>query len=800
MTKPAFQLRRWQFIRWFDSLPILVVRYLFLALSAVAVTVIVLDLFIPLSSVIVALSVLFLAPAILAASFTSYVHFLKSHPNYRIDKSLKRADPFNNFDFQALDAVVKLKQPNGWKAFWRSVLRDNLANEFLMRLGLVDQHLMEISANVPVDADNIIAASIQQAEGEQATIFTVLEIVLALPEYQEYLEGENIQVEDLAELLSYYRGQRELEKLPKHQSRTGGFARTWAVSYTNLLDDVAPSLSENVINRAAMVPIYSRSKLVDQIIVQLNTGHNHNVVLTGGEGVGKTELFYHLAAKIYQSKTKTALDELDIRSLDISRLLVLATDPAELQQVITAVFNEIIRAGNVVLFIDHLELLLAPDASIGTADIASALQAVLANPRVRIIATTSNQAYLELIKPNSLLSEAFYRVEVPEPNPNELFGMVLSQLNRIEYHYHVFFMATAVRELVTLGRKYLKDQLSPERELNLAETVAATGHSQGKVIISADDVALAVEQKAKVPILVKDEENQTLLNLEANLHRRVIGQNAAIKQVSDALLRARAGLSQDAKPIGTFLFLGPTGVGKTETAKALAEIYFGSTNRLIRLDMTEYADATGLQKLLGTDAKRDPGALAMAVQQNPSAVVLFDEIEKAGQQVKNALLPLLDEGRLTTNYGLVLDFTNTIVIATSNAGSDFIRSQIQNGVAVASFERQLVDQLIASGTFLTEFLNRFAGVIVFTPLSQVEIQAVVALQINALKNRLFQEKGITIDFAPAVISALAQKGYDPVFGARALQRVMANDLETVIARKIISESPKAGTKIQIDSL
>lgn len=800
MNTQSFQLRRWQFINWFDSLLILVVRYALLALGVVAVATLLSGIFLNLAPVLISLSILFLAPLLLVAVFSWYVHYLKTHPEHQIDQKLRHLHPLNNFDYPSLAAVMALQRSRKWRPFWQKLASVPLAGELLLRLGLSAELTSNLMAEEPVEADRLMTSAISAAEGQMVTAFSLLRATFALPTIQGYLIGENIMEADIETLLAYYEGQYQLSSQLKNEKRAGGFARTWAVSYTNLLDAIAPPLPDTIIHRAAILPIYSRSKTVDEIIVQLNSGNMHNVVITGPEGIGKTELFYHLAGRVYQAKTKTALDGLDVRSLNINRLLTLASNPDELQQVVTAAFNEIIRAGNVVLFIDHLELLLAPEASIGTVDLAAVLQGMLENGRVRIVATMTNQKYLELVQPNSQLAAAFYRAEVPVPDQSELLGVVLSHLPRLEHHYQTFFLITAVQELIALGQKYIKDQVSPVRELNLAETTAANVQAQSRMIITPEDVSATVEQKAKVPITVKAEENKTLLNLEASLHRRVIGQQAAVKQVSDALLRARAGLQDGTKPIGTFLFLGPTGVGKTETAKALAEIYFGSTAKLIRLDMTEYADAGGLQKLLGRDAKLDPGALALAVQQNPSSVILFDEIEKADQMTKNALLPLLDEGRLTTNYGQVLDFTNTIVIATSNAGSDFIRSQVQAGLVAADFERRLMDQLITSKIFLTEFLNRFDGVIVFTPLSPTEIQAVVGLQINDLKNRIYKEKGIAIEFAPAVLNALAEKGYDPVFGARALQRVMANDLETVIARKIISESPKAGSKIQIDTL
>jgi len=417
-----------------------------------------------------------------------------------------------------------------------------------------------------------------------------------------------------------------------------------------------------------------------------------------------------------------------------------------------------------------------------------------------VIGTITPENQVTLVQSRSLIAGKFSIVEVPPPTGTALELIVLTNLSSIEARYQVFFPLTALAAVVDLASRYIKNSVSPKRELDLVEEVAAAVHARNAPLVTADDVVAVVEQKAKVPLQVDEREQQTLLNLEAELHKRVIGQDRAIKLVSDALLRARAGLSKGNKPIGSFLFLGPTGVGKTETAKALAEIYFGFSQKLIRLDMTEFADANGLAKLLGTDPIKQPGALTVAIQQNPSAVVLFDEIEKSADVVKNVLLQLLDEGRLTTNFGKVLDFTNTIVIATSNAGSDFIKSQVEKRVAAEVLEKQLLDQLITSRVYLPEFLNRFDGVVVYLPLTLGEIKQVVGLQLGLLSALVKQQKGVELEIAPTIIDELARRGYDPVFGARALQRVLKNDLETAIARELIAQKPAAGTKLVVSTL
>lgn len=801
-----FQYKRYELIESFDDGLYLIIRYLLYTLGLAGLIVVLanaIDIFL-IPSLLVTISYFVLSPTLLMVSITFYINYLRTHPEYDITPKRRAENVLNSFDFVALKLIFLLSKSKNWQQFWLSAAKEGGEAEIIYRLGLTPTNLagLQMSEIAPADLNAITQSTVVLAEGEMVNAYHVLAVLFAIPEVKEVLVSERLDENDISDLLLFYYGADQSSKLAlTRREHTGGFGKAWAVSYTNLVDDVTTTITPSEAKlRTLLVPIFSRQRVVDELSTSMLKAAGQNILLVGEPGVGKTELFYHFASRAILYQTKTEIDGKDIRILDVQRLLSFGKSPNELQQIMGSLFNELNRAGDIILFIDQIDQLLEPSGKLGTVDISSLLQGYLQSTSVIVVGTITTERYLKLVKPSAMLSEAFTAVNVPEPEKTELLGILLSHLREIESRYHVFFLLESLKSLCNLSERYIKDQLSPEREISLLEKIAATSHSNKSVIITEDMVTAVVSQQVQVPLQVDETARETLLNLEQQLHKRVIGQNYAIKEVSDALLRARAGLSTGSKPLGSFLFLGPTGVGKTETAKALAAIYFGSEQKMIRLDMSEYADQTSLHKLLGTDAVNDPGSLTMAIQENPSAVMLFDEIEKSNDLVKNALLQLLDEGKITTNYGKVLDFSNTIVISTSNAGSDFIRTQIQSGGTVASFEKPLIDQLIGQKIFLTEFLNRFDGVIVFTPLSKDEIKKVVGLQVALLEAKLQKEKGITLELSQVVTGQLATKGYDPVFGARALQRVMKNELETAIAKEIVSQDPQPGTKLTISSL
>jgi len=813
MKWQCWQTNRAEFIERYNGVVWLGLRIIILTAGALSLLGVLVSFWLALTASFVAFLLLLVGLAVAVGSFHLYVRYLEDHPDYGLSNKLITENVLNGFDFEALSVLRPLIAQNKPDVFYHELFSHPQSGIVLYRLGLsqavIDQ-IMASSANFNFKAEDLITAVTRQPSNTSAapdltSLYDILGYVLLKTPVTEYLRSTKLEPEAIEALLEHYVASHRargamLESNRLHPTRTGGFAKEWAVSYTNLLDSLTHEISRDVAAIEWISPIYSRITVIDRAVTELAKKNGRNILLVGEAGIGKKELFYHLAARIVSYRTKTEIDGMTVRVLDVQQLLSSAGKVERLQQLLDALFAEIIRAGNVVLFVDQIDALLNPSNELGTANLGTILQHYLDDKKVHLIGTIDPTHYIELIKSNSLLQSRFSAIEVPPPSPTDLANILLDALPSIEHRYKCFFLYSAVNQLVSLASRYLKDQSSPQRELDLAEEVAVFAQSQNQTIIAPENVVAVVERKAEVPIQVDATARETLLNLEEKLHTRVVGQQPAIKKISDALLRARAGLSTGAKPIGSFLFLGPTGVGKTETAKALADLYFGNQRKLIRLDMTEFADANGLVKLLGQDQTTDPGALTVAIQDQPSAVVLFDEVEKASDQVRNVLLQLLDEGRLTTNYGKVLDFTNTIVIATSNAGSDFIQAQLSKDQAVTAFEKQLIDHLIAQRIFLPEFLNRFDGVVVYTALNPAEMKAVVRLQIQLLQGLMKKEKGLDLSVSEAVINDLATRGYDPVFGARALQRVIKNDLETAIARQIVETNPPPGTPVIVEKL
>lgn len=794
------QVERVRFFALYRSVALSVVRLLAALILGLSVLILGLSLFDVVPSTLLGFALIFAGPTVAIVSFHLYATSLWLDPPAARNKSRY---PLDRFDYPSVQALLVYRKTGNRADFWSQLLTVPAIETALLRLGLSFQYLETIYQHADQGAEMLLSQAVERYPNDtQIDAFELLAVAITEPHLKDYLTKAKHSSESVAALIDFYawhyRHNREHRFWHSWQQRGGGFAKFWATSYTNFLDRFTWEPGATLVSRRRAIPLIGRTEVVEQLIIELNKQEGQNVLLVGEPGVGRTEVFYDLAARIVSYETKTRLDGSQVRVLDVTALLTAAPTPADQAQLFEALFADIARAGNVVLFIPRIDLLLSGQGP-GSAEAGTLLSQYLGNQRVHIVGSITPESQVTLVRAQPALAEQFSLLTVPAPTELELQRILFFNLPLIEYRYRVFFLLSSLQSVIKLAGRYLKNETPPAREIRLLEEVAAHGQKDGSVITAAE-VEAVIERRANVQLQVDENERETLLSLEADLHRRVVGQDRAIKLVSDALLRARAGLTQGTKPIGTFLFLGPTGVGKTETAKALAEIYFGSATNLIRLDMSEYADQNGLEKLLGRDPGREPGSLTVAIQKSPSAVVLFDEIEKASDAVRNLMLQLLDEGRLTTNYGKVLDFTNSIIIATSNAGSDFIKAQVEKHTAPAVLEKQLIDQLIDQRIYAPEYLNRFDGVVVYLPLTRAEIKQVVQLQLTALTRLIKREKGVELLVSDDVLSELAQKGYDPVFGARALQRVIKDRLETAIARQLIAEKPEPGSRLVINSL
>lgn len=803
------QQDRYRLIRRFRSPIVTGLKVFSYIISLAGLLVLSVSFFQILSAPVIGLSLTALALGLLFLSLDFYISYLSLHPDFQIGPADRSRSVLNYFDLDCQAIFAQLKKRASFEDLCRATFSQDKLMIILYRCGLIDvERIIGQSLNSQVSAEQFVTKLADEAAANKQTLITIYQFLSELirqDSLAKQLLAFNLNVAEVSRLISFYdqieRSSQERQQyyLEENLVRTGGIAKDWAISYTNLLDRFTQQIDPALAIQLTASPVFGREKELSALMNELNKTTNQNILLVGPNGVGKKELFYHLSEKILTSKTKTKLDRFQIRFLDLNHLLASVENSQQLQNLFQALFSDMRRAGNVILFIDQIDILLSegPELSRNAANL---LADYLNDQRIKIIATVTNEKYIQLIKSNPLLNDRFSRVEL-EPLPDEeLEKILLYRLGSIESRHRVFFSLMAIKAAISLAKRYLKDQVSPSRELSLLEEVAVYSQAKSQFLITDREVSSVVGIRAKVPIEVGQDEAKVLLNLEAQLHSRIIGQDRPIKLISDALLRGRSGLSSDQKPLGSFLFLGPTGVGKTETAKALADIYFGGRKNLIRLDMTEYSDERSLEKLLGTDPARQPGSLTVAIQDHPSSVLLLDEIEKASSAVKNVFLQLLDEGRLTTNFGRVLDFTNSIIIATSNAGSERVKEKVSSGTSLANFEKELLDQLIKEGVFLSEFLNRFDATVVYLPLTVEQINQVVKLRLQLLSQRLKEQKGLALEVSSAVAQQLAREGYDPVFGARALDRVIKEKLETLIARQIIDRQLTAGGRLVVEAL
>jgi ATP-dependent Clp protease ATP-binding subunit ClpC len=449
-------------------------------------------------------------------------------------------------------------------------------------------------------------------------------------------------------------------------------------------------------------------------------------------------------------------------------------------------------AKNIILCLDDAELFF--EEGVGSVDLSNLLLPILEGGGVRMILTMDEQRMLQIAQRNPGLARTLNRITVTQPERRDTLRILQDQLISLEFQNKVTFMYQSMVEAYRLGQRYVYEQAMPGKALKLLES-AARYSDQG--LVTAHSVQKAIEQTLGVKVAVASNagERETLLNLENLIHERMINQTRAVKVVSDALRRARTGVRNPDRPIGTFLFLGPTGVGKTELAKSIAATYFNGEDHMIRLDMNEFAQAQDVSRLIA-DGANDPHSLTAQIAKQPFSVVLLDEIEKAHPNVLNTLLQLLDEGVLRDIKNREISFKDAIIIATSNAGADRIREHIQAGEQLEQFEEEFTNELIESKQFRPEFLNRFDEIVLFRPLKEEELLQVVDLIIVGInKNLALQKVGVIIDEDAKKL--LVKTGNDPRLGARPMRRIVQRTVENLVARQMLGGKVTPGSSIHI---
>ncbi len=511
------------------------------------------------------------------------------------------------------------------------------------------------------------------------------------------------------------------------------------------------------------------------------------MVLVGFPGTGKTNIIEGAANNMVAEEVPKVLQDKRFVSLSIAKLVAGAGGAGELEQRVLTIINEIARAGNIILFIDNIHNLVGA-ASVGTEsiDLSEVFSEFLRRYNVITIATTTPPDYTKYLE-NNPLGQLFERVMINEPEFNQAIQMLEAKVGFVEAREQVYFSYEALERIVELSQRYISDRYLPEKAIIILEEVGSKVRKEkGKNwVVTGEDVAALISAKTNIPLTqITQSESDKLLNLEKIIHQRIVGQNEAVDFVANALRRARTEIRDLKKPIVNLLFLGPTGVGKTELAKTVAEVYFGDENNMIRLDMSEYQNKESLDRLIGSATGGEGGYLTEAVRKNPFSLLLLDELEKAHPYILNIFLQVMDDGRLTDALGRTINFTNIILIATSNASTEYIQRKILEGWPLEKIKQDLILNELKN-YFRPEFLNRFNGIVLFKPLTKEEIVEITKLLLKKLAQTM-EVKGIKLEATEEAVRELAKEGFDPIFGARPLKRVIQEKVDNALANFLLT--------------
>lgn len=652
------------------------------------------------------------------------------------------------------------------------------------------------------------------------------------------------------------------QSLRKANAKAGGKNNK---STTPTLDSLATNMNESV-RDGKIDPVIGRTTEIKRVIQILSRRTKKNPVLVGDPGVGKTAVAEAIAQAIVNKQVPDDLLKKRIMLLDMGTLVAGTKYRGEFEDRLKKIMDEVKEDRNVILFIDELHTLIGAGGAEGAIDASNILKPALARGDVQVIGATTFNEYQKYIEKDAALERRFAQVKVEEPSPEDTKQILTGLKSEYEAFHDVVITDEAISDAVDLSVRYITGRFLPDKAIDLIDEAAAkvkinTGISSSEelrqhdakikqiiadkedaiymqdfekaaelreqealerekedqlranltekrrktAIVSGADIAQVISDWTGVPVTkMKKSETKQLLNLEKTLHQRVIGQDKAIKAVAKAIRRSRAGLKDPNRPIGSFLFLGPTGVGKTELAKSLAEAVFGAESNLIRVDMSEFMESYSSSKLIGSApgyvGYEEGGQLSEQVRNNPYSVVLLDEVEKAHPDVFNLLLQVLDDGFLTDSKGRKVDFRNTIIIMTSNLGSRALRDDKTVGFGISAVAEDKINQeKVREATkefFRPEFLNRIDETVIFDSLTAPELRQIVTLLTRKIKDRL-AEKDITLNLSTAALDVIAKNGFDPENGARPIRRALQRDLENRLSELLIDGSVTAGSTIKV---
>ncbi len=539
--------------------------------------------------------------------------------------------------------------------------------------------------------------------------------------------------------------------------------------------------------------LVGRSETVSRIERSLVSGES--VVLVGQPGVGKKTVVLEFARRAQDGELNTKLLYQRVLEFDFNFLLSKSQDINQKKSQLADLLSEAAAAGNVILVIKDLHRLTRSD--IEGLDFTDLFERHLESGKLKIIAISSDVDYERFLATNSKLRKYFSVVSATVPTRDEATRIVMESASDWEARRRIIIRVQAVRAIIAGSDRFITDIPFPQKALEILDHAVAYVEKEGRTILTADDVNTVISEITGISLAhLTDRQKNLLANLESVLHQHISGQDTAVSLVSKSLRAANLGVKGESRPVGSFLFLGPTGVGKTQTAKALAEIYYGSVKNILRFDMAEYAGTGGLARLIGNPGASQPGSLTTGVKNHPASLLLLDEIEKAPPEVYNLFLSMLDEGSITDGFDKKINCQHLFVIATSNAGSSFIRDRVKAGILGGQLQKEVLNYIQKKSLFSPEFLNRFDGVVVFEPLSKSQLTEIAKLMLKDLQVTL-EQRNIHFTITPELTAAVAEDSYDPEFGARPMRRLIDLTIGDIISRSMLSGDLVEGSKFSL---
>ncbi len=660
----------------------------------------------------------------------------------------------------------------------------------------------------------------------------------------------------------------EEQSYSKEESKALRSGKSQNLTSTPILDKYARDMTK-MAAEGKLDPLIGREAQLQRMVRILSRRTKNNPCLIGEPGVGKTAIAEGLAQRIADNLVPEMLRGKRLLSLDMSAMVAGSKYRGEFEERIKGAIQEVENAGNIILFVDELHTIIGAGGAEGAIDASNIMKPALSRGSLQMIGATTIQEYRKYIEKDAALERRFQAVNVPEPTVEETVEILKGLREKYEEHHHVKITDGGIEAAASLAQRYINDRFLPDKALDLVDEAASKVHLGGFAVpealnrqkevlaemrealedaiaggnmaeaavlredlkesekkydhmmkkfrkdiekknlsVGENEIADVVSDWTHIPVQkITEKESERLRKMESLLHKRVIAQDEAVEAVSKAVRRGRVGLKDPKRPIGSFLFLGPTGVGKTEISKALAEAVFGSEQSMIRIDMSEYMEKHSVSKLIGSPpgyvGYDEGGQLSEKVRRNPYSVILFDEIEKAHPDVFNILLQVLDDGHITDSQGRVIDFKNTILIMTSNAGAQAIIEPKKLGFGAVDDEKENYARMKSNvmeevrHIFKPEFLNRIDEIIVFHALNKEHMKKIVTLMSRSLVKRCAGQLGITLNIRDSVKKYIVEEAYDPKYGARPLRRMIQTKLEDALAEEILAGEIKAGDTVDV---